>query len=301
MKKVYHYSDIYLQPRFSTLDTRAKADLRFQWGRFVFRHCATPANMSSVINEDLAIWCSKQQYPYFYHRFGDTFNFVKRANEEGCPVVAISLGVKNSDKDLLNKIITSEYKVDIILLDIAHGFSQLMKEMVEYIKSFDSNIFIVAGNVWGDKDSIKALENWGADAIKVGLSCGAGCSTYAQTGFGSPMFSAALEAGKWASVPLIIDGGIRCNGDIAKALVAVLNNNDKIPLVMAGSIFAACIDAPGENIHKDNPVFISTNFGNDPLKLSHYGNDGPITHKRYYGSASAKQKGAKKNVEGFEL
>lgn len=286
MKEAFHYKDIYLVPRLSNLTSRSEAKISLEWGNFNFSTPTIPANMQSVINEDLAFWCAENNIPYFYHRFGNTLEFVKKANQQGL-FTSISLGVKGGDRELLSQIKKEGLKVDMAVIDVAHGFSELVKIMIEEVKQY--GIFTVAGNIWGNRESIETLESWGADALKVGLSCGSGCTTYNQTSFGSPMFTAALEAGKWATIPLIIDGGIKTNGDITKAIRAVLEFGNKAPLVMAGSLLAACIDAPGENIYE---TFVSTD-PNSPLPK--------ITHKKYHGSASAKQKGERKHVEGKEV
>ena len=53
------------------------------------------------------------------------------------------------------------------------------------------------------------------------------CRTFPETSFGSPMFSAALEAGKWAQVPVILDGNIKQNGDIARAMIGFMANQGR--------------------------------------------------------------------------
>ena len=301
-----NYSDIYLIPNCGILESRSEASTKLQWGPFNYNIPICPSNMSSVINENLAIWCSENNIPYFYHRFNDTFNFVKIISDyfkikQNKGLISISLGVKGKDRDLLNKIYDNGYQIDIILLDIAHGFNRLSESMIQYIRNYNKNIFVVAGNVWGDKDSIRFLQDAGAHAIKIGLSLGAGCSTYNQTGFGSPMFTGALEAGIWATVPLIVDGGCRNPGDISKAICAVLSSNDKIPLVMVGSLLAACKDAPGENIYDErwrpqSPYGPLLSPEEENKLKQKYGN---IIKKKYYGSASKIQKGNDSYIEGF--
>lgn len=121
------------------------------------------------------------------------------------------------------------------------------------------------------------------------------CSTKTQTGFHVPMFTcvrACSEYGGWgsidtfSSIPIISDGGIRDNGDIAKALVA------RAQIVMAGSLFAACINAPGTNV-RVLPHLTGTSFDEYLPPLP--------THKRYHGSSSEHQKGFKKHIEGFQV
>jgi GMP reductase len=177
-----------------------------------------------------------------------------------------------------------------------------MKEMISFIKESyrEANTemaipFIIAGNV-ATAGAVVDLENWGADATKVGIAQGDACTTYGQTGFGVPMFSCIQECAKVAKKPIIADGGIRVNGDFSKALVAGGT------MVMAGSIFASCVDSPAETVKKIS----KTHEIRQQTKLNAKGvieqsMDEILamkTYKVYYGSASAKNKGANVHVEG---
>jgi GMP reductase len=136
------------------------------------------------------------------------------------------------------------------------------------VKEHLPEAFIIAGNV-ATKDAVGDLASWGADCVKVGIGQGYVCTTKDKTGFTQPMFSCMLDCVKDSPVPIIADGGIKCNGDVAKALVAGAS------IIMAGSLFSQCIDSPA----------ISTVL------------NGAI-YKQYFGSASEHNKGGKKHIEG---
>jgi GMP reductase len=164
---------------------------------------------------------------------------------------------------------------------------------------------IIAGNV-ATPEAVRDLTEWGADAVKCGLGGGTNCTTRNQTAFHIPMFTCVWNCadeikqcsydfqrfGACGRVPLIADGGIRQNGDIAKALVAGMHGHGQC-LVMAGGLFAACTDAPGENVYGNSRV-VSGATGVHECK-------GEITHKRHFGSASYRAKGENKHVEGVEI
>ena len=100
-------------------------------------------------------------------------------------------------------------------------------------------------------------------------------------------------------IPLIFDGGIRDNGDIAKALVAGGGGNN---LVMAGSLFAACIDAPGENVYSEEQKAEARRASlTEEWYQKHIKREFLPVAKFYHGSASHIQKGEKKHVEGVQL
>jgi GMP reductase len=309
MKEALHYNQVTLIPNKCIVNSRSQCDTTVNLCGYMFDLPVVPANMASVININNAKWLAFNKHFYIYHRFGDTHEFIGRSNFERWPIVSISIGVQPIDTELIDWLEIAKYKVDFITIDIAHGFAESVAVMIKYIKNKLPNTKVIAGNIWGDKQSIEFLQNAGADAIKVGLSCGAGCSTFNETGFGSPMFSAALEAGINARVPVILDGGIRYNGDIAKAIVAFLSNQFQavygnpfkcgnkqwreplnVPMIMAGSIFAACTDAPGEVVYET-----TTTGDTGTCKV----------YKKYYGSASAESKKKTgqevKHVEGKSI
>lgn len=329
METALNYGDVWLTPRYSELESRSQTDIRVEFLGRKFAAPFLPANMQSVVNEDICKWLSLNNYPYIYHRFGDTRKFIQRARSESWPFVSISVGVKAEDRELINDIAETKCRVHWVTIDIAHGDSILTKDMIGYIRSKLPDVKIIAGNV-ATPEAVKNLTIWGADAAKVGIAGGGACSTKNMTGFHIPMFSCvkncranggrekpkptlcviyvdrynplteqdvqARELHK-SQIPLIADGGIRENGDFAKALVAGGN------LVMAGSIFAACIDAPGEDIYNKyvEDAFLNGYSRRDLRDMAKNGFDTSVKFKRYYGSASAKQKGEKKHVEGFEL
>lgn len=319
MNKIYYsYQDIFLLPSYSNLRSRDQASVSINYGPREFKLPVVPANMACVIDTNIAKWLSENGYFYIMHRFNknhadepnkDNMEFLVRANVENWKTISISLGVQEYDKEFLREVAKRNLRIDYLTIDIAHGHSIKMREMLMFIKNeinLTSNTnpysdswtsvplpykpFVIAGNV-GAPLAVTDLENWGADSVKIGLSQGAACSTFGMTGFGAPMFSSVLECSRVATKPLIADGGIRTNGDFAKAIVAGAT------MVMAGSVFAACKDAPGESIHESVPYM---EFDHDTCGTTKFRN-GEVLRKVYYGSASEYNKHTKRHVEGTKL
>ncbi|ADL35170.1 IMP dehydrogenase GuaB [Butyrivibrio proteoclasticus B316] len=133
-------------------------------------------------------------------------------------------------------------KVDVIVLDSAHGHSENVLKCLRMIKEKFPDLQVVAGNV-ATGEATKALIEAGADAVKVGIGPGSICTTRVVAGIGVPQITAIMDCYKVAKeygVPIIADGGIKYSGDITKAIAAGGN------LVMMGSMFAGCDEAPGE-------------------------------------------------------
>jgi len=145
--------------------------------------------------------------------------------------------------------------------------------MIGYLKKHLPQSFVIAGNV-ATPEAIIDLENWGADATKVGVGPGKVCITKLKTGFGTGGWQ--LSALKWcarvATKPIIADGGIRSHGDIAKSI------RFGASMVMIGSLFAGHEESPGKTVEVDGALF-----------------------KEYYGSASDFNKGEYKHVEGKRI
>jgi IMP dehydrogenase len=132
--------------------------------------------------------------------------------------------------------------VDVIVVDTAHGHSRGVIDTVRRIKAKWPAQQVVAGNIVTG-DAGLALDDAGADAVKVGIGPGSICTTRVVAGVGVPQISAVANVAaalEKAGVPLIADGGIRFSGDIAKAIVAGAN------CVMIGGLFAGTEESPGE-------------------------------------------------------
>ena len=134
--------------------------------------------------------------------------------------------------------------VDALVIDTAHGHSQLVIETLELIKSKFSKVDCIVGNI-ATPSAAKLLIKKGADAVKVGVGPGSICTTRIISGVGVPQLTAVHEVSKIANeakVPVIADGGIRFSGDIVKSLAAGASS------VMLGSLLAGLEESPGETI-----------------------------------------------------
>lgn len=272
--KALKYSDVCLIPNYSECESRKDCNTSINLFGNHYKLPIIPANMKSVIDMKLAKWMSDNDYFYIMHRFdNDLAENVAIANAENWKTISFSTGIQDTDKDKLLKIKARKHKIHFLTIDIAHGYCKRMIDMIKFIKENFEDIKIIAGNV-STPQAVRSLAESGADIIKVGIGQGSPCTTKDKTGFTMPMFSCV----KWCSdvtldegnrVPIIADGGIKCNGDISKSLVAGAT------MAMAGGVFAACTDSPALNMNING-----------------------ANHKAYYGSASAENKGHNNHIEG---
>jgi IMP dehydrogenase len=152
-----------------------------------------------------------------------------------------AVGVGDSAIERAKRLIDA--KVDVIVVDTAHGHSRRVIETVERLKRF-STVDIVAGNI-GTSEAAEDLIEAGADAVKVGMGPGSICTTRVISGAGVPQITAIFDCAEVArkrGVPIIADGGIKFSGDVVKALACGAQS------VMIGSLFAGTAESPGETI-----------------------------------------------------
>ncbi|WP_124058792.1 GMP reductase [Vaginisenegalia massiliensis] len=269
--QVFDYEDIQLIPNKCIVTSRSECNTQIKFGPHTFRIPVVPANMQTVINEDLAIWLAEHHYFYIMHRFDEAARkpFVKKMNERGL-ISSISIGIKAYEYDFVRELVEENIIPDYITIDVAHGHSDEVMKMIRFIKEQIPSAFLIAGNV-GTPEGVRELENAGADATKVGIGPGRVCITKLKTGFGTGgwQLAAIRSCAKAARKPIIADGGIRHNGDIAKSI------RFGASMVMIGSLLAAHEESPGHSKEIDGVVY-----------------------KEYFGSASEFQKGVRKNVEG---
>lgn len=254
------YKDVYLVPNYSELESRTLADTSVKIKDFKFTLPVMPSNMKAVVNFDTYhTYCNLGVIPIMNRFEMSNWDFLKKCVTDWR---AISIGVKHEDQIALHNI---EYPPTCICIDIAHGHSLAMKNMIGYVKKYFPYTVIIAGNVT-TPEATRDLADWGADIVKVGIGPGQVCSTKNKTGFHIPMFTAVKNCAAVSPVPIIADGGFRENGDIVKALVAGAT------FVMVGGMFAQCSDSPALLVNGK---------------------------KEYFGSASEKNKGNVRNIEGF--
>ena len=133
-------------------------------------------------------------------------------------------------------------KVDVVVLDSAHGHSANVLNCVKMIKEKYPDLQVIAGNV-ATGEATRALIEAGVDAVKVGIGPGSICTTRVVAGIGVPQITAVMDCyavAKEYGIPIIADGGIKYSGDVTKALAAGGN------VCMMGSMFAGCDESPGD-------------------------------------------------------
>lgn len=156
--------------------------------------------------------------------------------------VGAAVGVRTPD--FQRAAVCLEAGADLLLVDVAHGHSDHVCQMVGFLKKEYPNVPIIAGNV-ATSEGMRFLVDCGADAVKVGVGSGSICTTRIVTGFGVPQLSAIFdcaEIGNNLSVPVIADGGIRNSGDLTKALAAGAST------VMLGALLAGTDESPGAGV-----------------------------------------------------
>ena len=271
--EIFDYDNILLLPRKCRVESRSECDPSIEFGPHRFKLPVVPANMKTVVDEPITEWLAANGYFYVMHRFDlDTLAYAKQMRAKGL-LVSVSSGVKPADYQVIDHLALEGVGADYITIDIAHGHAESVRKMIEHIKQKLPKAFVIAGNV-ATPEAVIDLENWGADATKVGVGPGKVCITKLKTGFGTGGWQ--LSALKWcarvATKPIIADGGIRHHGDIAKSI------RFGASMVMIGSLFAGHEESPGQTVKVDGKLY-----------------------KEYFGSASDFNKGEYKHVEGKRI
>ncbi len=161
-------------------------------------------------------------------------------DDQGQLRVGASVGTSTETDERVAALV--EAGVDVLVVDTAHGHSQMVLDRISWIKQGYPDMQVIGGNV-ATREGALALLSAGVDAVKVGIGPGSICTTRVVTGIGVPQITAISEAAAIAceeNIPVIADGGVRFSGDIAKAIVAGAS------VVMVGNLLAGTDEAPGE-------------------------------------------------------
>ena len=165
--------------------------------------------------------------------------------------VGAALGVTPDVLDRAAALI--EAKVDVVVIDTAHGHTSRVMETIEAFRKRFPDQELIAGNV-GTFEGAADLIAAGVSAVKVGMGPGSICTTRIVSGAGMPQITAISQAARAAAkadVPIIADGGVKFSGDVVKALAAGASS------VMIGSLFAGTDESPGELILRQGRSFKS--------------------------------------------
>jgi len=173
---------------------------------------------------------------------------VQRVKKSNC-LVGAAIGVNPKDLERAEEL--SKVKVDLIVIDTAHGHTQKVLEMIRKIKKKLKTCTLCVGNIATGK-AAKFLADNGVDIVKVGIGPGSICTTRLVAGIGVPQLSAVIQVKKALKnykTKIISDGGIKFSGDIAKAIAAGAD------AVMIGSLFSGTIESPGKIFKHKGKLF----------------------------------------------
>lgn len=291
-KQALTYDDVQLIPAYSEIESRSNIDLTTQFTtNYKIRVPLIASPMDTVCDSEMAVAMAELGGVGIIHRF---MTIEEQSNEmkkvmRGLAITAdgrlfiysgifdwkvpfaAAIGANGDYLERAQELVKNG--ANVILIDVAHGHHKFVKDALGKLKAtLPSHVDVIAGNIATATAAVD-LQNWGADALRVGIGGGSLCTTRVKTGFGVPNVSSLQDVAEVATVPIIACGGIRTSGDIAKALAVGADS------VILGSLIAGTKEAPGPMIEKANGLY-----------------------KRYRGAASLETKSihgqATRNVEG---
>lgn len=231
----FDFDDVLIQPSVLTqIRTRSKIDCHYQNNSFpIFA-----APMDTVIDEKN------------YKKFLDLGINV-------CLPRGIKVQAANTKSPFLFSSVSlteaenfkkSDQLPNCLLIDIANGHMEAMKDVIIKLKKEHPLTLIMVGNI-ANPETFKELSNAGADFIRVGIGNGAGCLTTQNAALGYPMASLVNEiyqvkVKENLKAKIVADGGFKDYADIIKGLALGAD------YIMLGSIFNKCIESAGTNYFK---------------------------------------------------
>ncbi|MCE3009913.1 MAG: IMP dehydrogenase [Proteobacteria bacterium] len=238
------FDDVLIVPQKSEVRSRRTPSLTSKITRT--KTLETPivsANMDTITEANMAVAMHQMGGMGILHRFAsiaEQVKMVEQVKASGASLISASIGVNDDFKERSTTLIKAG--VNIVTIDIAHGHSVAMMEVMKWLKDSFPQVEIIAGNL-ATPDAAYDLIQAGADAIKVGIGPGSMCTTRIITGAGVPQLTAialCAEVADEYGVPVIADGGMRTSGDLVKAFAAGASS------IMLGSMLSGTIETPGE-------------------------------------------------------
>ena len=242
IKEALTFDDVTLVPQYSSVlpyETNTKIELN---KNLKLNIPLISSAMDTVTESKMAITIAQSGGLGIIHKNLSPINQAREVKKvkKNNMIVGAAIGTSEQDIDRVYKLLES--KVDLIVVDTAHGHTKKVLTMINKIKKISKNSIICAGNIATGK-AAKFLADAGVDIVKVGIGPGSICTTRLVTGIGVPQLSAVLDVKKALKnfkTKIISDGGVKFSGDISKAIAAGAD------AVMIGSLFAGTTESPGK-------------------------------------------------------
>ena len=254
IKEALTFDDVTMAPKYSEVlpsevDTSSKLS-----GNLTLKIPLLTSAMDTVTESKMAIAIAKSGGIGVIHRNLDIKKQIEEIRKVKKLKLLVGAAVGAGPSELKRAKAILKEKIDLIVVDTAHGHSKKVAEIIKVIKKIKTNkTTLCAGNI-ATAEAAKFLIKLGVDIVKVGIRTGSICTTRLVAGIGVPQLSAILAVKKGIKnnkVKIISDGGIKYSGDIAKALSAGAD------AVMIGSLFAGSLETPGKLIKKNGKLFKS--------------------------------------------
>tara|TARA_B110001452_G_scaffold158504_1_gene131938 strand:- start:409 stop:1485 length:1077 start_codon:yes stop_codon:yes gene_type:complete len=254
IKEALTFDDVTMAPKYSEV-LPSEVDTSIQLSKnLVLRIPILTSAMDTVTESKMAIAIAKAGGIGVIHRNLDIKKQILEIQKVKKKKLLIGAAVGAGPHELKRAEAILKEKVNLIVVDTAHGHSKKVSEIIKLIKkNKTSKTTLCAGNI-ATAEAAKFLIKLGVDVIKVGIGPGSICTTRLVAGIGVPQLSAILEVKKGFKndkTKIISDGGIKYSGDIAKALAAGAD------AVMIGSLFAGTMETPGRLIKKKGKFYKS--------------------------------------------
>jgi len=252
IKEALTFDDVTMTPKYSEV-LPSEVDTSINLSKnLILKIPLLSSAMDTVTESKMAIAIAKAGGIGIIHRNLDIKKQISEIKKVKAKKLLVGAAVGAGPLELKRADAILKEKVDLIVVDTAHGHTKKVAEIIKKIKrKKDKKTSLCAGNI-ATSEAAKFLIKLGVDVIKVGIGPGSICTTRLVAGIGMPQLSAILEVKKGIKnkkVKLISDGGIKYSGDIAKALAAGAD------AVMIGSLFAGTSEAPGKLIKKKGKLY----------------------------------------------
>ena len=273
MREAITFDDVLLEPQFSDIKSRSEVDISSELGTLsqtsvkkltissysasivkenaVYKMPVISSPMDTITGGEMASAMFAAGGLGIIHRYNsieEQADIVKKlAQKDKGAYIAAAIGATGDYLERAQELVSKG--ADILCIDVAHGHHKFVEQACKKIKEDFKLVHLMAGNV-ATIQGFTALENWGADSIRVGVGGGSICSTRVRTGHGIPTLQSVINCASVArNAKIVADGGLRTSGDIVKALAAGAD------FVMLGSMLAGSAETPGEKQLVDDKYY----------------------------------------------
>ena len=193
IKEALTFDDVTLAPRYSEVLPSQVDTSTYLRNDYKINIPLLSSAMDTVTESKMAVALAKAGGIGVIHRNFTIDKQIKEIRKVKSKNLKVGAAVGAGDLESKRALAIIKEKIDLIVVDTAHGHTKKVKQIIKTIKKYKhKKTLLCAGNI-ATAEAANFLANLGVDLIKVGIGPGSICTTRLVAGIGVPQLLSLIH------------------------------------------------------------------------------------------------------------